>query len=202
MQYQIIWFQKLYDMKKIINVGIGGRSFVIDEDAYQELSNYLENFRRKTGMGYSTKEVMDEIEMRIAEIFSESLSYGQEVVNLPLVNKVIGMLGMPDGSENESYASREPQDFIYGNNPPKKLYRDTLQGSIGGVCAGLAHYAKLDLLLVRILMLISILFFSFGFWLYLILWIVVPEAKTAIEKCAMYGIPATAENLKMFHQKR
>ena len=140
--------------------------------------------------------------MRIAEIFSESLSYGQEVVNLPLVNKVIGMLGMPDGSENESYASREPQDFIYGNNPPKKLYRDTLQGSIGGVCAGLAHYAKLDLLLVRILMLISILFFSFGFWLYLILWIVVPEAKTAIEKCAMYGIPATAENLKMFHQKR
>lgn len=65
-------------MKKIINVGIGGRSFVIDEDAYQELSNYLENFRRKTGMGYSTKEVMDEIEMRIAEIFSESLSYGQE----------------------------------------------------------------------------------------------------------------------------
>ena len=189
-------------MKKIINVGIGGRSFVIDEDAYQELSNYLENFRRKTGMGYSTKEVMDEIEMRIAEIFSESLSYGQEVVNLAPVNKVIGMLGMPDGSENESYASREPQDFIYGNNPPKKLYRDTLQGSIAGVCAGLAHYAKLDLILVRILMLISILFFSFGFWLYLILWIVVPEAKTAIEKCAMYGIPATAENLKMFHQKR
>ncbi len=189
-------------MKKIINVGIGGRSFVIDEDAYGALSNYLENFRRKTGMGFSTKEVMDEIEMRIAEIFTESLSYGQEVVNIALVNKVIDMLGMPDGSQNEQYAADPQPDFIFRNDVPKKLFRDLDQGSIAGVCAGLAHYFKQDLLLIRILMLISVLCFSFGLWLYLILWIVVPQAKTAIEKCAMYGIPATAENLRMFHQKR
>ena len=59
-------------MKQVLNVGIGGRSFVIDEDAFDRLNSYLNAFRSKTGMGYQTKEVMDDLEMRIAEIFSES----------------------------------------------------------------------------------------------------------------------------------
>lgn len=189
-------------MKKVINVSIGGRTFVIDEDAYAALNNYLDNFQRKAAMGYSTREVMDEIERRIAEIFSEQLSCGQEVVNIALVNKVVDMLGMPDGSENEHYSESTRSDFNSYSTPSRKLFRDKEKGSIGGVCAGLSHYFKQDLTLVRVLMLIMLLFGSMGFWLYIVLWFVVPEAKTAIDKCAMYGIPATAENLRMFHQKK
>ena len=86
-------------MKQVLNVGIGGRSFVIDEDAFDRLNSYLNAFRSKTGMGYQTKEVMDDLEMRIAEIFSESLSSRQEVVDICLVERVISQLGMPDGSD-------------------------------------------------------------------------------------------------------
>ena len=86
-------------MKQVLNVGIGGRSFVIDEDAFDRLSSYLNAFRSKTGMGYQTKEVMDDLEMRIAEIFTESMSSRQEVVDISLVERVIAQLGMPDGSE-------------------------------------------------------------------------------------------------------
>ena len=85
-------------MKQVLNVGIGGRSFVIDEDAFDRLSAYLDAFRSRTGLGYQTKEVMDDLEMRIAEIFSESLSSRQEVVDISLVERVIAQLGMPDGS--------------------------------------------------------------------------------------------------------
>ena len=49
-------------MKQVLNVGIGGRSFVIDEDAFDRLNSYLNAFRSKTGMGYQTKEVMDDLE--------------------------------------------------------------------------------------------------------------------------------------------
>lgn len=88
-------------MKKVVNVGIGGTSFVIDEDAYQRLDKYLERFREKTRMGVQTKDVMEDLEQRIAELFSESLRSEQEVVNLALVNKVISQLGMPDGGPVE-----------------------------------------------------------------------------------------------------
>ena len=67
-------------MKKVVNVGIGGRSFVIDEDAYQKLEKYLEKFRERTKMGVQTGDVMEDLEQRIAELGSVSLRTGEEVV--------------------------------------------------------------------------------------------------------------------------
>src|SRR5574344_1778254 len=88
-------------MKKVLNVGIGGRTFVINEDAYQKLDAYIEKFRQKTQMGFQTKEVIDDLEMRIADLFTESLGNNRDVVSLTLVNQVISQLGMPDGSSGE-----------------------------------------------------------------------------------------------------
>lgn len=45
---------------------------------------------------------------------------------------------------------------------------------IGGVCSGLANFFGLDVALVRIAFVIAFMFASFGFWLYIILWIVLP----------------------------
>ena len=83
-------------MKQVVNVGIGGRSFILDEDAYDRLNAYLNAFRSRTGLGYQSREVMDDLEMRIAEIFSESLSSIREVVDIGLVERVIAQLGIPD----------------------------------------------------------------------------------------------------------
>lgn len=57
----------------------------------------------------------------------------------------------------------------------KRLERNPMNKVIGGVCSGLADYFNLDVALVRILFVIALLFASFGFWLYIILWIFIPE---------------------------
>lgn len=194
-------------MKKVVNVGIGGRSFTIDEDAYQRLNAYLESFKAKTNMGYQTNEVMDELESRIAEIFEQELSSKSEVVNIALVNKVIAQLGMPDGSaaDGNSYSSSSgnSQEYRYEySNGQRKFFRDPDNCVIGGVCSGLAAYFNIDILLVRILMVVLLLVGSAGFWIYIIVWIVTPKAANAAQKCEMRGWPVTAENMAKFQNNR
>jgi phage shock protein PspC (stress-responsive transcriptional regulator) len=185
-------------MKKVVNVGIGGRSYVIDEDAYQKLDKYLEKFRERTKMGVQTGDVMEDLEQRIAELFSESLRNGQEVVNLALVNKIIDQLGMPDGeAADDDFSSKRETSSNYGH-VVKKLYRDPDTKSLGGVCGGLALYLNVDLVLVRVLFIISLFMGGVGFWAYIIFWIVAPLAVTATQKCEMRGIPVTAENLRKY----
>ena len=193
-------------MKKVINVGIGGRSFTMDEDAYSKLKKYLHQFRTQTKMGIQTKEVMDDLEERIAELFSENINAFRDVININIVNNVIAQLGMPDGEPfvdngdgNTFNAAKETiQDFVTAITPVKKLYRDPDQKVIGGVCSGLAHYLNIDILLVRILFIIALFAGSAGFWVYIIFWIAVPIANTATKKCEMFGLPITAENLRRF----
>ena len=185
-------------MKKVVNVGIGGRSFVIDEDAYQKLEKYLEKFRERTKMGVQTGDVMEDLEQRIAELFSESLRTGQEVVNLTLVNRIIAQLGMPDGeAADEDFTSKKETTYSTGY-AVKRLYRDPDNKSLGGVCSGLALYMNLDISLVRVLFFISLFMGGIGFWAYIIFWLVAPLATTATQKCEMRGIPVTAENLKKY----
>ena len=182
-------------MKKVINIGIGGRSFVIDEDAYQQLEKYLEKFRDKIGMGVQTKDVMEDLEQRISELFAESLKSEQEVVNLSLVSKIISQLGMPDGSPaDDDFNSFETVNKVV----TKRLYRDPDSRVIGGVCSGLAYYLNVDVVLVRVLFCIAFMLGGVGFWGYIIFWIVTPLANTASKKCEMRGLPVTAENLRKF----
>jgi len=185
-------------MKKVVNVGIGGRSFVIDEDAYQKLDKYLDRFREKTKMGVQAKDVMEDLEQRISELFSESLRSEQEVVNLALVNKVISQLGMPDGGpadeEFNSSTWSEPVNPVAS----KRLYRDPDSKVFGGVCGGLAYYLNVDVVLIRVLFFIAIMMGGAGFWGYIIFWIVAPMANTAAQKCEMRGVPVTAENLRKY----
>ena len=56
----------------------------------------------------------------------------------------------------------------------RKLSRNSMNRVIGGVCSGLAEFFGLDVALVRIAFVIAFMFASFGFWLYIILWIVLP----------------------------
>lgn len=188
-------------MKKVLNVGIGGRTFVINEDAYQKLDSYIERFRQKTQMGYQTKEVIDDLELRIAELFTEALNARRyDVVSLSLVNEVISQLGMPDGSANDSefYSNTSSNSNSYQGRASRKFYRDSDSKVIGGVCSGLALYFDIDIMLVRILFVVAFICGSLGFWVYVIFWIVAPLATTAAQKCEMRGLPITAENLRRF----
>ena len=182
-------------MKKVVNAGIGGRSFTVDEDAYARLDSYLILFKSHLS-SESSEEVMSDLESRIAELFAAEVGAGQRVVNLDLVERVVSQLGMPDGSP---VPGAEPVDST--EKKPRKLYRDTSDRRIAGVCAGLAAYFDVDVVLIRILMLVALVAGSIGFWLYVILWIAVPKATTAAEQCELRGLTPTAENLAKYSNK-
>ena len=193
-------------MKKVLNISLGNRSFVIEEDAYTRLKTYLEHFRtrlaQQSGVPFTQNaEVMEALESRIAELLLQEVGTDGRVVGIALVDRITGQLGMPDGApENPSagaagtsYAAADPEPEVR-----KKIYRDYDNKRIAGVCAGLATYLDIDVVLTRVLMLVALIAGTAGFWIYLICWIAIPKAVTATQKCEMYGLPVTAENLARY----
>lgn len=181
-------------MKKIIEAGVGGRSFSFEEDAYNRLQAYLDEFRRRADMGNLTSEVMDDVESRIGELLSTKVFTSKEVVSLSMVENIISQLGMPD--DNTTNENKEEKKME--NNANKKFYRDSDGKFIGGVCSGLAIYFNVDVMLIRIIFLVLLLAGTAGFWAYLILWIVAPLATTSAQKCELRGLPVTAENMAKY----
>ncbi|MCF0168038.1 MAG: PspC domain-containing protein [Bacteroidales bacterium] len=187
-------------MKKTSLVSIGGKTFSIEEDAYNFLEQYLADYRNKIRLAFQTEEVMEEVEARISDLLSEKVS-GMGVVSLAHIKSIAEQIGMPDGPFNASYdtsrtsfSSEKP-----GNancNAQRRFFRDKDHSWLGGVCSGLGAYFNLDILLVRIIFLVLLFTFSAGFWIYIILWIAAPHAVTPADKCAMRGWEATEENIR------
>ncbi len=189
-------------MKKVLNISLGNRSFTIEEDAYKRLRDYLDHFRARLGVApgvpyTQNAEVMEDLESRISELFAQEVGTGGRVVSLALVDRVTSQLGMPDGSPEGPDTSSAPETET-DKQARKKIYRDYDNRRIAGVCSGLAVYLDVDVVLVRVLMLVAFIAGTAGFWIYLICWIAVPKAETAAQKCEMYGLPVTAENLARF----
>jgi len=178
-------------MKKVVSAGLGGRNFTINEDAYTRLDSYLNLFRQHVGES-GTDEVMDELESRIADLFYAAVGNSTRVVDIELVERVIAQLGMPDGSSTTAGAAS------YCSRAERRLYRDTDDVRIAGVCSGLALYFGIDTALMRIIMLVAFIAGSVGFWAYVILWIAVPQAITPAQKCELRGLAPTADNLSRF----
>lgn len=198
-------------MKKTINVAIGGCSFTIDEDAYNTLSDYLDRFKAALDASSSSADVMDELEDRIADLLKAKLG-GREVVDLRMAKEVVAQLGYPQGykgaeSQSDGAAGTEGNardEYHYsgtdGERPVRKLFRDPDGKKIAGVCSGLALFLGIDVTLIRVVFLVAFICGSAGFWIYLVVWIAAPEARTAAEKCELRGIPANAENIRRFTQ--
>ncbi len=192
-------------MKKTLNVAIGGCSFTIDDDAYKTLEEYLDSFKAGLDNSSSSNEVMDELEMRIADLLKEKIGK-REVIDKNMVDAVLNQIG-PISTRTvrseESTSQQNEQQYRPGNQETvRKFYRDAEGKKIAGVCSGLALYLNIDVTLVRIIFLVAFLCGSAGFWIYIVLWIVAPEARTAAEKCELRGIPATAENIRRFTENR
>lgn len=189
-------------MQKTINVAIGGCSFTIDEDAYKALDEYLERFKGAMDSSSSNKDVMDELEVRIADLLKEKLG-GREVVDFRMAQEVIGQLGYPHGYRPDEQTAGQ-NEYHYsgtdGEKPARKLFRDPDGKKIAGVCSGLALFLGIDVTLIRVIFLVAFICGSAGLWIYLVIWVAAPEARTAAEKCELRGIPANAENIRRFTQ--
>ncbi len=186
-------------MKKTVNVAIGGCSFIIDEDACDAISTYLDNFKEAMEESSSLNDVMDELECRMADLLKAKLG-SREVVSLKMAEEVIEQLGYPDGYRPGNGAKMNGGS--YNEHAVRKLFRDPDNRKIAGVCSGLATFLGVDVVIIRILFLVAFICGTAGGWIYIIIWIAAPEARTAIEKCELRGIPATAENIRKFTERQ
>jgi len=179
-------------MKITVSINLGGYSFNIDEDAYAELKRYLKNLELHFAGEESSSEILSDIESRMAELFRAKLNSYKQVITIEDVHQVISVLGTPeDISDSEGPTARDK----FSSPGYHRMYRDPDHRAIGGVCAGIAAYWDLEIWLVRLIFFILAMM-GVGVLIYLILYIVIPEAKTTAEKIAMKGHPVNIHNIK------
>lgn len=179
-------------MKITVSINIGGMAFHIDEDAYTELKIYLRSLDRYFAKEASSAEIMADIEARIADLLKSKISDYKQVVTLQDVREVINTLGTPEDISDDSGSTYERSSFT----GYRRMYRDPDNRIIGGVCSGMAAYWRIDPWIVRIIFIIISLPGGLGILIYLILWIVLPEAKTTAQKIEMKGDPVNIHNIK------
>ena len=179
-------------MKITVSINLGGYSFNIDEDAYDELKRYLKNLELHFAGEESSSEILSDIETRMAELCRTKLTSYKQVINVEDVRQVISVLGTPeDISDTEGPSARDK----FSSPGYHRMYRDTDHRVIGGVCAGMAAYWNIELWLVRLIF-FALAMMGVGILIYLILYIVLPEAKTTAEKIEMKGNPVNIHNIK------
>jgi phage shock protein PspC (stress-responsive transcriptional regulator) len=183
-------------MNKTVNINIGGLFFHIDEDAYQKLSRYFDAIKRSLSNSSGKDEIMKDIEMRVAELFTERQKSDKHVINNVDVDQVVTVMGQPEDYRIDDEGTTENTSSTFTSTGRKKLYRDKDRGLIGGVCTGLGHYFGIESTWIKIIFLV--LFFGFGTGLiaYLVLWIAMPKAVTTSEKLEMTGEPVTISNIE------
>ena len=185
-------------MKEVLNISLQGFSFVIEEDAYTLLEGYLGEL--KAFYDKEDQEVMNDIEERVAELLIERGCTNGAIVNYGHIEDIIGILGRP--SDIGDLSGEEKEVKI-----KKVVYRDPQNAVVAGVCSGLGAYFNIDAVWVRLIMIaISIVgapIGSFVFMLlaYLVMWIIMPQAKTVSQRCAMRGEPQSVDHIhKKFAQ--
>jgi phage shock protein PspC (stress-responsive transcriptional regulator) len=179
-------------MNEVSKIHLGRQAFTISADAHKDLRLYLDAIKKEV----QDESVAQEVELRIAELLAEHGITGDKVVLPADITFIKEQLGAPkdfredsdDGGNAEPASSRPAES--------KRLFRDTEAGMLAGVAAGLAAYTGIDVWLVRILFVIGIFTGGWGILLYLVLWLLVPEAKTTSDRLQMVGKPVTIHSLK------
>lgn len=185
-------------MNKTITSNIAGYVFHIDENAYEKLEAYLNTIRSYFSESQGRDEIISDIEARLAEMLHERIGDMKQVVTLADVNHVIQIMGQP-----EAFLEDDPETAAWSEKSSSKttgsrrLFRDPDNRVIGGVCSGVSSYLGIDdPIWLRLALVISVMFFGTGILLYIILWIIMPEAKTTADKLQMRGESVTVSNIE------
>ena len=185
-------------MKKTVNINLGGIIFHIDEDAFEQLKAYLSRIKAHYNEEEGCEEIASDIEARIAELLQEK---SIQIISTSDVDTIISTMGEPERYEEDEETTEEDTESPYTNKKTKRrIYRDKDNEVVGGVCSGIAAYFDIDPVIIRLLALIG-MFAGGGILVYLILWAIIPEAKTTAQKLQMKGEKVNAENIKKTIQK-
>lgn len=180
-------------MRKTITINLNAGIFHIDEDAYEVLKQYLWQIESHFSNLDERKEIIADIEARLAELFRAGSAQQEVIITMTDVEKVIEILGQPEEIAGEEIPFNQMGQSQHKR--PRRLYRDIDNRILGGVCSGLAAFFNIDVTIVRILAVILALFGGGGLLIYIILWIFVPSAITTAQKLEMKGEPVTIKNI-------
>ena len=181
-------------MKKTFTINIRGIIFHIDEDAFDKLSNYLNSIKSCFNNSEGKDEIISDIEARIAEMLQAKISDNKQVITIEDISEIIAVMGEPEqiGAENgaqtkSNYSSTETR---------KRLYRDPENKVLGGVCGGIGAYFNIDPIWIRVAFVVISFFGGSGLLLYIILWVIIPQAITTKERLEMRGEPINISNIE------
>lgn len=158
-------------MKKTLTINIGYSIFNIDEDAYEILNRYLDSIKNYFHKIDNDTEIIKDFELRIAENFSSKTSSTKQCVDLNDVKEIIEIMGSLDDFK-EIYDDTENENIKEEKKTNNKLFRDSSNRIIAGVCSGIAEYFKIDPIIVRVLFFIAV---PLNLIVYIILWIGIPS---------------------------
>ena len=184
-------------MNKTININLGGIFFHIDEVAYQKLRLYLDAIKRSLSNDPQGKdEILNDIEHRIGELLSERVKDQRQVVNENDIDEITKIMGKPEDYlvDEEIF---EDESTYRPRTASKKLFRDGEDKFLGGVSSGIAHYLGIDTLWIRLAWVLFVVAgFGTGIPIYILLWILLPEAETTAEKLQMKGEAVNISNIE------
>jgi phage shock protein PspC (stress-responsive transcriptional regulator) len=173
-------------MKKIININLSGMVIPIEDSAYESLKRYIESLRQYFTTEEDKDEIINDIESRIAELMNEKVKKGSAAITDADIEEIIGSMGRVEDFEKtdaeEKTTTSKQSSGAYAQTEqaaPKRakgrLYRDSSDKFIGGVCAGIANYMNVDPAIVRLLFaIITFGGFGMGILIYVLLWIILP----------------------------
>lgn len=203
-------------MDKTKNISLGGFSFLIEENAYTALSQYLTEVRQHLQHNSDRDEIIFDVEQRMAELLKERTA-NREVIMHQDVLYLIEVLGKPEQyvedeeADKATNAATEASAQAFSTNKP--LYRDIDDCKIGGVLSGMAHYFNISPTMLRIAFAVCLILcfvvsyrwiflFNGVSWaiiiLYILLWMIVPAAVTTAQKLEMQGAAVTLDSLASY----
>lgn len=187
-------------MNKTITMNLSGIIFHIEEDAYEMLNKYLSTIKGYFHDSEGRDEIMNDIESRIAEMLQEKVSTTKQAVLKMDVESVIAVMGKPEDFAGESADNSKNESKTEANAPfegtkRRRVFRDPDDAVVSGVCSGISNYFDLDPIWLRGAFAISFFVFGSGLILYIILWMIIPKAKTTAEKLEMRGEKVDINNI-------
>lgn len=178
-------------MKNTKTINLGGIVYHIDEDAFEVLKQYLDRIKEEIKNMEGNEEIFNDIESRIAELIGGKFSHYKQVVTIADVEEIITVMGMPEDISGNNKSNRT----FRKTTTNRRMYRDSDYRIFGGVCSGMSAYWNLDVILIRVAFVLLTIFGMAGVIIYLILWLVLPEAITVSQRIEMRGEEVTIHSI-------
>lgn len=140
----------------------------------------------------------------MAELFNEKVKT-KAIIGMRDLDDVISIMGRPEDFGATSMDEDTAEEYTSNTSTKtdktriktgKRLFRDGEDKVVGGVCSGVAAFFGIeDPLWVRLGWIVATMMLGIPLILYPILWLIVPEARTAGDKLSMKGEAVNIDNI-------